>query len=303
MQRRNFIKQTAAVTALMAAGGFGLSAFNSTPKRKHITILHTNDTHSRLDPFPSNDARYAGKGGVARRATLIESVRKENPNTFLLDAGDYFQGTPYFNFYGGELELKFMSMLGYDAATIGNHEFDNGLEGLMAPLPQANFPIISSNYDFSNTVLDGFVEKYKIFEKDGIKVGVFGLGVELEGLVTKKLYQETTYLDPIEISQEMTRILKKDKQCDLIICLSHLGYSYEYDKISDLKLAQTTRDIDLIIGGHTHTFLPKPTIINNIDDQEVIINQVGFGGINLGRIDFYFEEKQIDEVKSNLINI
>ncbi|WP_339610507.1 metallophosphatase [uncultured Planktosalinus sp.] len=303
MQRRNFIKQTAAVSALLAAGSFGISAFSSASNRKNITILHTNDTHSRLDPFPSNDARYAGKGGVARRATLIESIRKENPNTLLLDAGDYFQGTPYFNFYGGELELKFMSMLGYDAATIGNHEFDNGLEGLLAPLPQANFPIISSNYDFSNTVLDGFVEKYKIFEKDGVKIGVFGLGVELEGLVTKKLFQETGYLDPIEISQEMTRILKKEKQCDLIICLSHLGYRYEIDKISDLKLAQNTRDIDLIIGGHTHTFLPKPTVINNIDGQEVIINQVGFGGINLGRIDFYFEEKQIDEVKSNLINI
>ncbi|GGD91410.1 bifunctional metallophosphatase/5'-nucleotidase [Planktosalinus lacus] len=303
MQRRHFIKQTAAGSALLATGSFGLSAFVNAPGKKHITILHTNDTHSRLDPFPANDARYANKGGVARRATLIENIRKENQNTLLLDAGDYFQGTPYFNFYGGELELKFMSMLGYDAATIGNHEFDNGLEGLLAPLPHANFPIISSNYNFSNTVLDGFVEKYRTFEKDGIKVGVFGLGVELEGLVTKKLYQETRYQDPIEISQEMTRILKDEEQCDLIICLSHLGYSYEDDKISDIKLAKATKNIDLILGGHTHTFLLKPTIVKNIDDQEVLINQVGFGGINLGRIDFYFEEKKINDFKSNSIMV
>ncbi len=303
MQRRHFIKQTAAASVLLATGSFGLSAFGNAPGKKHITILHTNDTHSRLDPFPANDARYANKDGVARRATLIENIRKENQNTLLLDAGDYFQGTPYFNFYGGELELKFMSMLGYDAATIGNHEFDNGLEGLLAPLPHANFPIISSNYNFNNTVLDGFVEKYRTFEKDGIKVGVFGLGVELEGLVTKKLYQETRYQDPIEISQEMTRILKDEEQCDLIICLSHLGYSYEDDKISDIKLAKATKNIDLILGGHTHTFLLKPTIVKNIDDQEVLINQVGFGGINLGRIDFYFEEKKINDFKSNSIMV
>lgn len=303
MQRRHFIKQTAAASALLATGSFGLSAYGNAPCKKHITILHTNDTHSRLDPFPANDARYANKGGVARRSTLIENIRKENPNTLLLDAGDYFQGTPYFNFYGGELELKFMSMLGYDAATIGNHEFDNGLEGLLAPLPHANFPIISSNYNFSNTVLDGFVEKYKTFEKDGIKVGVFGLGVQLEGLVTKKLYEETGYQDPIEISQEMTRILKDEEQCDLIICLSHLGYSYEDNKISDIKLAKATKNIDLILGGHTHTFLLKPTIVKNIDDQEVLIYQVGFGGINLGRIDFYFEEKKINDIKGNSIMV
>ncbi len=169
MQRRHFIKQSAAASALLAAGGFGLSAFSASLSRKHITILHTNDTHSRLDPFPANDARYANKGGVARRTTLIENIRKENPNTLLLDAGDFFQGTPYFNYYGGELELKFMSMLKYDAATIGNHEFDNGLDGLLAQLPHANFPLVSSNYDFSNTILDGFVKKHITLEKEGIK--------------------------------------------------------------------------------------------------------------------------------------
>lgn len=303
MQRRHFIKQTAAASALLSVGSFGLSAFSNPSNRKHITILHTNDTHSRLDPFPEDDARYPNKGGIARRATLIEQIRKENPNTLLLDAGDFFQGTPYFNFYGGELELKFMSMLKYDAATIGNHEFDNGINGLLAQLPHAKFPIISSNYDFSNTILDGYVDKYRIFEKDGIKVGVFGLGVELEGLVTKKLYQETKYYDPIEIAQDMTKILKEEKQCDLVICLSHIGYSYEHDKVSDVRLAAATSGIDLILGGHTHTFLPRPVVVKNINDQEVLINQVGFAGINLGRIDFYFEEKEINEVKSISIDI
>lgn len=303
MQRRHFIKQTSAATALLAVGSFGLSAYSTASNRKHITILHTNDTHSRLDPFPEDDARFPNKGGIARRATLIEHIRKENPNTLLLDAGDFFQGTPYFNFYGGELELKFMSMLKYDAATIGNHEFDNGINGLLAQLPHAKFPIISSNYDFSNTILDGYVDKYRIFEKDGIKVGVFGLGVELEGLVTKKLYQETKYYDPIEIAQDMTKILKEEKQCDLVICLSHIGYSYEHDKVSDVRLAAATSGIDLILGGHTHTFLPRPVVVKNINDQEVLINQVGFAGINLGRIDFYFEEKEINEVKSISIDV
>ena len=303
MQRRHFIKQSAAASALLAAGSLGLSAFSNASNRKHITILHTNDTHSRLDPFPEDDARFPNKGGIARRATLIEHIRKENPNTLLLDAGDYFQGTPYFNFYGGELELKFMSMLKYDAATIGNHEFDNGLNGFLAELPHAKFPIISSNYDFSNTVLDGYVEKYRIFEKDGIKMGVFGLGVELEGLVTKKLYQETKYYDPIEIAQDMTKILKEEKQCDLVICLSHIGYSYEHDKVSDVRLAEANSGIDLILGGHTHTFLPRPVVVKNSIDQEVLINQVGFAGINLGRIDFYFEEKEINEVKSISIDV
>ncbi|MCR9182404.1 MAG: metallophosphatase [Flavobacteriaceae bacterium] len=301
MKRRHFIKQSAAASAFLAAGSFGLSAFSANPKRKHITILHTNDTHSRLDPFPANDARFANKGGVARRAILIENIRKENPSTLLLDAGDFFQGTPYFNFYGGELELKFMSMLGYDAATIGNHEFDNGLEGLLAHLPKANFPLVSSNYDFTNTILDGYIKKYITLEKDGIKIGIFGLGVKLEGLVTKKLFQETKYYNPIEISQDMTKILKEQEQCDLIICLSHIGYSYENDTVSDIRVAEATRNIDLIIGGHTHTFLPKPVVVKNKENKEVLINQVGFAGINLGRIDFYFEEKGIESRDSKTI--
>lgn len=290
MKRREFIYKTALSSVMVGVSTLPLMSFNSS-KTKHITILHTNDTHSHIDPFEADHPKNPNKGGVARRANLVSAIRKENPNTLLLDAGDIFQGTPYFNYYGGELELKLMSMMKYDASTLGNHEFDNGLEGFLAPLPHANFDFINSNYDFSNTILDGYIRSYKIFNVDGIKIGIFGLGVELEGLVSKPNYKETVYLDPVEIAQDMSRILKEDKKCDLVICLSHLGYQYNIDKISDIKLAQQTRNIDLIIGGHTHTFLDKPTVLKNIDNKEVIINQVGCYGINLGRIDFYFEDK------------
>lgn len=289
MKRRDFIQKTAASTALIGLG-FSLESFNS-PDIKKLTILHTNDVHSHIDPFPATDPRNPNMGGVARRAALIENIRKENSNVLLLDAGDIFQGTPYFNYYGGELEFKLMSMMKYDASTIGNHDFDNGIDGLFAQLPHASFDFISSNYDFKNTVMNGLVHPYKIFIKEGIKVGVFGLGIELDGLVDKKGYKETIYNDPVEVAQDMTRLLKKEQQCDLIICLSHLGYKYkdEPEKISDIKLATLTKDIDLIIGGHTHTFLDKPTVVKNLVGNQVLVNQVGCYGINLGKIDFYFD--------------
>ena len=291
MKRRDFIQQTAVTTTLISLGGLGLSSFSSADKTKQITILHTNDVHSHIDPFGPDDGRNPNKGGVARRATLIDAIRKESPNTLLLDAGDIFQGTPYFNYYGGELEFKLMSKLKYDAATIGNHDFDNGIDGLLAQLPHAEFSFLSANYDFSNTVMDTFVKPYQVFVKDGIKIGVFGLGVQLEGLVDKNLYKETVYLDPVEIAQDMSRILKEDKQCDLVICLSHLGYDYSDnpERIGDLVLAEKTKNIDLIIGGHTHTFLPKPTVVKNSMGNNMLVNQVGCYGINLGRIDFYFD--------------
>lgn len=290
MKRRTFIQQTAASGALLGLGGLSLSSFDSS-KQKKITILHTNDVHSHIDPFGPNDGRNANKGGVARRASLIESIRQENTNTLLFDAGDIFQGTPYFNYYGGELEFKLMSMLKYDAATIGNHDFDNGIDGLYAQLPHANFEFVCSNYDFTNTVMDTHVRPYKIFKREGIKIGVFGLGIELNGLVIKNLYKETKYLDPIGVAQDMSAQLKNEKGCDLVICLSHLGY-YDRnspDRICDLVLARGTKDIDLIIGGHTHTFLPKPTIEKNSEGKNVLVNQVGCYGLYLGRVDFYFD--------------
>ncbi|WP_299255566.1 metallophosphatase [uncultured Aquimarina sp.] len=293
MKRREFVKHTAVTAGLLTIGGASLSSFSAS-KTKKITILHTNDVHSHIDPFGPDDGRNSNKGGVARRATIIESIRKENPNTLLLDAGDIFQGTPYFNFYGGELEFKLMSMLKYDVVTIGNHDFDNGIEGLHAQMPYAKFNFVSANYDFTNTVMDTFVKPYKIIVKDTIKIGIFGLGIELEGLVMKDLYKETKYLNPIEIAQDMSARLKNEEKCDLVICLSHLGYDYknEPSKVSDLSLAEATDNIDLIIGGHTHTFLKEPTVVKNRKDKNVLVNQVGCYGLYLGRIDFHFDSEK-----------
>ena len=292
MKRRDFIKNTVASSALLGLGGLSLSSFDQ-PEVKKITILHTNDVHSHIDPFPADHPKNPNMGGVARRAALVEKIRKEEKNVLLLDAGDIFQGTPYFNYYGGELEFKLMSMLQYDLATMGNHDFDNGIDGFYAQLPHAKFDFVSANYDFKNTILDNIVKPYKILHRDGIKIGIFGLGVELQGLVDKKLYKETVYNNPVEIAADITRILKQNEKCDLIICLSHLGFKYQNDpeKICDVRLAKQTKDIDLIIGGHTHTFLDKPVIETNAEGKEVLINQVGCYGINLGRIDFYFDKK------------
>lgn len=285
--RRSFLKNTLAGTALLALGIKSDSAFAQDDLVK-ITVLHTNDVHSRIDPFPMDGSKYQGLGGVAPRAALINKIRQEEKNVLLFDAGDIFQGTPYFNLYGGELELKMMSMMGYDAGIMGNHDFDNGVEGFYKQLPHANFPILNGNYDFSDTLLHDKTKPYKIFNKDGLKIGVFGLGIELTGLVNKVQYGNTRYLDPIENALRIEKELKYEHRCDLIICLSHLGYSYNDDKVSDRVIAKNTHHIDLIIGGHTHTFLNEPESIKNLSGKETLVNQVGFAGINLGRIDFIF---------------
>lgn len=288
MDRRQFVSRTVAGSVMVSAGGFGLNSCSD--RKKHLTVLHTNDVHSHIDPFPKDHADFPGLGGLARRAGLVQSIREENPNTLLLDAGDIFQGTPYFNFYGGELEFKLMSKLKYDASTIGNHDFDNGIDGLLAQLPYASFDFLIANYDFSNTVLDGYTKPYKTYIRDGIKVGIYGIGIKLAGLVTKKLYKETEYLDPYEIASDMETRLRETEKCDVVICLSHLGYSYENEnRPDDLTLARRTRYTDLIIGGHTHTFLERPTLVTNAGGRDILVNQVGCFGVNLGRIDFYFD--------------
>lgn len=305
MKRRDFIKNTAASSSLLTLGGLSLTSFSSIENTKKITILHTNDTHSHIDAFPSDDPRNPNQGGAARRASIIDAIRSEEKNVILLDAGDIFQGTPYFNYYGGELEFKLMSMMQYDIATLGNHDFDNGIDGFYAQLPHAKFDFVSANYDFKNTILDGIVKPYKILKKSGLKIGVFGLGVELKGLVDKKLYKETVYNNPVEIAKDIVSTLKEEQKCDLIICLSHLGFKYknEPEKVCDIILAQQTKDIDLIIGGHTHTFLDKPIVEKNSIGKDVLINQVGCYGINLGRIDFYFsnDEKYVNQSKNIII--
>ncbi|EZH71822.1 5'-nucleotidase [Aquimarina atlantica] len=302
--RRRFIQQIVSATAFASLGGGSLVSCVK-PTSKKITVLHTNDVHSQIDPLPNNHYKYPGLGGFARRASVIEKVRKENPNTILLDAGDIFQGTPYFNYYGGEIEFKLMSKLNYDLATIGNHDFDNGINGLLNQLPNATFDFVSANYGFKNTVLDGIVEPYKILIREGIKIGVFGLGVKLEGLVNKSLYKETQYIDPIEVAQDITRELKEEQQCDLVICLSHIGYDYKnaQDVVSDLHLAKKTKDIDLIIGGHTHTLLPKPVIVDNIVGEKVLINQCGKSGVYMGQIDFYFDTNRNKTAKGRSIEV
>jgi len=228
-------------------------------------------------------------GGVAPRAALVKKIRSEEKNVLLFDSGDIFQGTPYFNYFHGKPEMELMSMVGYDAATIGNHDFDTGLEGLEKQLHYANFPMLCSNYDFSETVMEGKIKPFEIFETNGIKTGVFGLGIELEGLVSPKLFGKTKYKEPVKAASKIAASLKHEHDCNLVVCLSHLGYDYDTPKVSDVVLAKNTEDIDLILGGHTHTFFEKPVLMNNKKNHPVIINQVGWDGLVLGKIDVHFD--------------
>lgn len=307
MNRKNFIKTAiGGGLALSLAPNLIFSQGQKSNGLKKITILHTNDQHSRIEPFDASYTRNPNQGGFARRATLVQKIRKEEPNVLLLDCGDIFQGTPYFNMFGGELEFKLMSMMGYDAATMGNHDFDNGLDGFLKALPNAKFPFITSNYDFKNTILEGKTLDYKIFTKQGIKIGVFGLGIELDGLVGKKQYAETKYLDPVEIANHYGKFLKNEKKCDLVVCISHLGYQFRDNpnKICDVNLAAKTENIDLILGGHTHTFLPEPQKYTNSAGKSVLVNQVGWAGLLLGKIDFFFDnQKNIQHIAWNTLSI
>jgi len=289
--RRRFIKTVATGGTLVGLGGFPLEAFAAGEAQK-LVILHSNDVHSRIDPFPDDDKKFPGMGGMAMKAALIEQIRSAESNVLLLDAGDIFQGTPYFNFYHGELEMKLMSEMQYDAATMGNHDFDAGLDGFAQQLPHAKFPILVANYDFKDTVLHDKVLRYTTFKKQEIKVGVFGLGIELNGLVPTALFGNTRYMDPVSTAQEMANILRYDEACDYVICLSHLGYKYQDEKISDERLAAATEGIDLILGGHTHTFLDAPVKYKNLAAEEVLVNQVGWAGVWLGRLDIFFEKKR-----------
>lgn len=282
VSRRSFLKNTT-----LAGAGLWLStdALSAQDKGRKLTILHTNDVHSRLDAFA--DGSLKGKGGVAARARLIQEIRQQEENVLLLDAGDMFQGTPYFNLYKGEPEIKAMSMMGYDAGMIGNHEYDAGIENLADQISRhAKFPMVICNYDFTGTPMENQYRPYHLIHKGGIKIGITGLGIEMEGLVAEGLYGTTKYLDPVGEANKMAAYLKSSQKCDMVIVLSHLGDQYEDDKISDEVLAQRTSNIDLIIGAHTHRFFEKPRVYKNSAGKQVLVNQVGWGGINLGRIDF-----------------
>jgi 5'-nucleotidase len=289
MKRRDFVRKSLLVTGSLALAPkiIGRELVKAKPK---LTILHTNDTHSNVEPFPLNHAKFPGMGGVSKRYALIEQIRSEEEHVLLLDAGDIFQGTPYFNKYGGELEMKLMSYLKYDAATMGNHDFDAGLDGFLKAHQHANFPFLCANYDFTNTVLNDITQSNVIFDKGQIKVGVFGIGVELKGLVPDEKFGNTVYLDPIETANQQAEMLKKEG-CDLVICLSHLGFEHAEGIVSDRVLATSTKGIHIILGGHTHTFLEDPAIEINLDGEDVIINQVGWGGVKLGRLDIEWDGK------------
>lgn len=303
MKRRDFVQQTFLITGGILLSG-KLLAGESKKKNPTLTILHTNDTHSNIDPFPANHAKFPNMGGVSKRYQLINKIREEEEHVLVLDAGDIFQGTPYFNKYGGILEMKLMTEMGYDAATMGNHDFDAGLEGFLKARQYAKFPFLCANYDFSDTILKDQTQANVILKKGGIKIGIFGIGVELRGLVPDSKCGNTRYLDPIETANAQADLLKK-KGCDLIICLSHLGFEYSTDKVSDRVLARKTKNIHLILGGHTHTFLEKPVEEKNLNNETVLINQVGWAGLQLGRLDFEFDQKvfakrEIIEVKDTL---
>jgi len=284
MNRKEFIS-----SSLKAGIGLALTTsplISVGQNRSRLTVMFTNDWHSRVDPFPLDGGKYGGLGGASKRAALIKTIREKNKHNLLLDSGDIFQGTPYFNFYGGELEFKLMSAMQYDAATLGNHDFDAGVDGLLKQLPHASFPFINCNYDFDGTELEGKIEPYRIFKKGGTRIGVLGVGIELEGLVAPKLYGDIKYNDPIARANQVAEELKTKKKCDLVICLSHLGFEYQSDKVDDITLAKHSKHIDLILGGHTHTFLDRPKEVINNQEQVVNILQTGWAGINLGKIDY-----------------
>lgn len=254
--------------------------------QKKIVILGTNDTHSRIEPIPENDRNYGGMGGVVAREAFIDGIRKQNQNVLLFDAGDFVQGTPYFNLFHGRVEAQAMNLMKYDAGTLGNHEFDYGLDTLKMIVKKLNFPILNCNYDFSETVLKDDIKPYVILKRFGLKIGVLGVGVDPEGLIQKNKYEGMLFKPAISSVNFYAKILKDSKKCDLVVCLSHLGYN------DDIKLAEQSKNVDIIIGGHSHTYMEKPDMRKNLDGKEVLIFQTGKSGAYVNKI-----EVELDKIK------
>lgn len=267
------------------------------PKLQTLTILHTNDTHSQVEPLEEGK-RDADCGGYARRMGFIAQQREIDPYLLLLDGGDFSQGTPYFNFYHGRVEIDAMNRMGYDAVVIGNHEFDYGVDTLAAVLQNAQFDVICANYDFTNSPLEGIVKPYTIIRRANLRIGVFGIGVNPNGLIADKNFYPLQYLDPITTAQDIANLLKKQKKCDAIICLSHQGTHPDTNgKMSDIELAKATRNIDVIIGAHTHKIVNN-LYIENLDGDSVLLAQVGKAGARIGKIELKMaEEKHIYDKK------
>ena len=251
---------------------------------KEIYLFHTNDMHSRIEPFSENyqDTLLAGKAGMVRRATFISQQREIHPDLLLFDCGDFSQGTPYYNIYKGEVEISMMNEMRYDAGTIGNHEFDFGLENMARLFRLAEFPIVCANYDVTGTVLEGLVKEYVVLHRDGIKIGVFGLGAQLEGLVAKASYGDVKFEDPVSEAQRIADLLKMQEKCDLVICLSHLGWKGE--PYSDVELIENTCNIDVVLGGHSHSYFEKPEYYKNLDGVEVPLQQMGKHAAFIGKM-------------------
>lgn len=277
--------------SVTAATGVTLSSWRAeAAEGTSLVVLHTNDTHSYLDPVSGTFSKYAGQGGVARRASLIREIRSRNRHVLLVDSGDIFQGTPYFNLFGGEIEFKVMSAMRYDVATLGNHDFDNGVSGLVKQLPHASFEFVSANYDVTSSALHGHVRPHTIKQFGSLKVGIFGLGIDFSGLVLSELHEGVAYLDPIHAANKSVEMLRQ-AGCHFVICLSHLGHRYRSDRAADVNLAAEVPGIDLILGGHTHTFLDEPEIIADPNNAPTMVHQVGCFGIRLGRINVDFSAR------------
>ena len=257
----------------------------SAQQTKQLVILHTSDTHSRIEPIDPHAAdRYAGMGGVVRRATFLKDFRAGNPDVLLFDCGDISQGTPYYALFQGEVEVKMMNLMGYDAMTIGNHEFDFGLDNMARLFRMADFPVVCANYDVTGTVLEGLVKPYVVLNRDGMKIGVFGLSPKMEGLVQADKGEGVVYNDPIAAAQEVTDRLRAQEGCDVVICLSHLGFRIK-NEVCDEKLAAETKGIDVILGGHSHTFMEKPAFYLNAEGKSVPVLHTGKSGIFVGELD------------------
>ena len=307
MNRRRFLRSSVAVGATLLASPIRLSPFPlwDQVSETTITILHTNDTHSQIDPIAPSDPLYPGKGGVARRATLVKRIRKENPNTLLIDAGDVFQGTPYFNFYRGEVEYKAMSAIGYDVGTLGNHEFDNGVERLAAALKFARFDIVSANYDLKGTVLETIVKPYVVRELSGVRVGLFGMGISPVGLITPANFRGVMYRDPVMAARETVATLRGRERCVMVVGMSHLGYYTQphEGQVGDSQVASQVDGIDFIASGHTHTFMKEPVSVKQPCGKETLIFQVGRSGINVGRVDFRVKSGKIASISWSLLDL
>ena len=261
-----------------------LGILNVQAQNKQLVVLHTNDTHSTILPLNPNlaDTMKAGRGGFIRRIAMLKEERRKNPDLLLFDSGDFCQGSPYFTLYKGDVEVGLMNMMGYDAGTIGNHEFDFGLDAMAKMFKNLNYPIVCSNYDFRGTVVEGLVKDYVILKRNGMKIGVFGLSPALSGLVSNDNCVGVKYLDPVKEANRVVDILKK-KKCDVIICISHLGWQDSY-KDGDEYLVSGTRGIDLVLGGHSHTYFETLRYVKNLDGKEIPVDQNGKHALFVGKM-------------------